>query len=145
MTSISQSTAPLVCPHPASGFCQRLTNLTETMRQVCIFHCSSSLFGHPSSGSAGLALLSGEHYSVRSLVWIGGGVEAEGNQRGVPRSRCLKNRLKRLKQCSRYSWDWRKGKEEDINSHNKNWRYVTGLHLRPARLFSFLDNNAAKS
>lgn len=65
--------------------------------------------------------------------------------RDVPCSQCLKNRLKRLKQCSRYSWDWRKGKEEDTNSHNKNWRYVTGLHLRSTRLFSFLDNNAAKS
>lgn len=53
--------------------------------------------------------------------------------------------LRRLKQCSRHSWDQRKGKEEDTNSHNKNWRYVTGLHSRPTRLFSFLDNNAAKS
>lgn len=60
-------------------------------------------------------------------------------------SQYLKNRLKRLKQCSRCSWDWRKGKEEDTNSHNRNWRYVTGLHLRPTRIFSFLDNNAAKS
>lgn len=92
-------------------------------------------------GTPAVGVTSGEHYSVWSLVWIGGGVEAEGDQRGVPCSQWIK----RLKQCSRYSWDWRKGKEEDTNSHNKNWRYVTGLHLRPTRLFSFLDKNAAKS
>jgi len=38
-----------------------------------------------------------------------------------------KNILKKIEeQCSRHSWDQRKGKEEDTNSHNKkleicNW------------------------
>lgn len=139
MTSVSQSTTPLVCLPPASGFCEQVTNPTETIRLVCIFHRWSSLLGHPSSGN------DQQHYSIWSLVWIWGGVEAEDDLRGVPCSQYLKNRLKKLKQCSKYSWDWRKGKEEDTNSHNRNWRYVTGLHLRPTRLFSFLDNNAAKS
>lgn len=53
--------------------------------------------------------------------------------------------LKRLQQCSRHSWNQRKWKEENTNSCNENWRCVTGLYLRPTRLFSFLDNNAAKS
>lgn len=138
MTSVSQSTAPLVWPRPASGFCEKLTNPTETMRLVCIFHQAFL-------GTHAVGVTSREHYSVWSLVWIWEGVEAEGDQRGVPCSQYAKNRLKRLKQCSRCSWDWRKGKEEDTNSHNRNWRYVTGLHLRPTRFFSFLDNNAAKS
>lgn len=57
MTSVSQSTTPFVCPHPASGFCEQLINPTETMGLVCIFHQAFL-------GTHAVGVTSREHYSV---------------------------------------------------------------------------------
>lgn len=72
-----------------------------------------------------------------------GGIKAVGCHIASP---CLKKRKKRakvrVKLRSKNSLGWREGKGETPTAVINNWRYVTGLHSKPTRIFSVLDNKS---
>lgn len=112
---VSQSTAPFACPYPASASCEQLTNPTERW-----FAFSVSNWTFLALQQWDWPVGSTTQFDLRrSRGW--------GQQKKVCRVlNFWRTGLKRLKQCSRHSWDQRKGKKEDTNSHNKkleicNW------------------------